>query len=109
MVKPNAARRLACRGLLILVASAVLCEEAKAQHDATPDLSRLAGSRESELAPVVSRYSADREALLRRWDVPYSPARRERMEPGPCGMRRSSDSSTSLPATGSSPCSSTSR
>jgi uncharacterized protein (DUF885 family) len=80
MVKPDAACRLACRGLLILVASSVLCDEAKAQHDGAPDLSRLAGSRESELAPVVSRYSADREALLRRWDVPYSPARRERME-----------------------------
>ena len=33
----------------------------------------------SELRDLVSRYATDRAALLRRWDVDYSPARRERM------------------------------
>ncbi len=33
----------------------------------------------SELRDLVARYSADRSALLRRWNVDYSPARRERM------------------------------
>ncbi len=33
----------------------------------------------SELRDLVERYAADRSALLRRWDVPYSPARRERL------------------------------
>jgi uncharacterized protein (DUF885 family) len=32
----------------------------------------------SELRGVIERYSADRAALGRRWDVPYSPARRDR-------------------------------
>jgi uncharacterized protein (DUF885 family) len=38
-----------------------------------PDLAGLSARRESELAPVVGRYSADRSALSRRWDVAYSP------------------------------------
>ena len=33
----------------------------------------------SELRDLVSRYSADRSALQRRWDVEYSAARRDRM------------------------------
>ena len=33
----------------------------------------------SELRDLVSRYSSDRQALLRRWNVSYSEARRERM------------------------------
>jgi uncharacterized protein (DUF885 family) len=32
----------------------------------------------SELRDVIVRYAADRAALGRRWDVPYSPARRDR-------------------------------
>jgi uncharacterized protein (DUF885 family) len=34
----------------------------------------------SELADTVSLFMADRAALLRRWTVPYSPVRRERMQ-----------------------------
>ena len=34
----------------------------------------------SELRDLVSRYSTDRSALLRRWDVQWSPARRDRMQ-----------------------------
>jgi len=33
----------------------------------------------SELRDLVDRYATDRAALLRRWSVAYSPARRERM------------------------------
>jgi len=33
----------------------------------------------SELRDTVDRYATDRAALLRRYDVPYSPARQERM------------------------------
>jgi len=35
---------------------------------------------ESELRDTVALYSADRSALLRRWTVEYSPARRDRMQ-----------------------------
>ncbi|NIM52849.1 MAG: DUF885 family protein [Gemmatimonadales bacterium] len=43
-----------------------------------PDLPGLSARSESELASVVERYSADRAALGRRWDVEYSPTRRAR-------------------------------
>ena len=36
-------------------------------------------SATSELRDFVARYSTDRSALLRRWDVNWSPARRDRM------------------------------
>jgi uncharacterized protein (DUF885 family) len=38
-----------------------------------PDLAGLSARSESELAAVVQRYSTDRAALNRRWDVAYSP------------------------------------
>ena len=43
-----------------------------------PDLTELSVRSESEVAPIVERYSADRAALGRRWDVEYSPTRRAR-------------------------------
>ena len=43
-----------------------------------PDLAGLTGREKSELAPVIQRYSADRAALGRRWDVEYSPQRQAR-------------------------------
>ncbi len=43
-----------------------------------PDLAELTALETSELAPVIQRYSADRAALGRRWDVEYSPKRRAR-------------------------------
>jgi uncharacterized protein (DUF885 family) len=57
----------------------VAASPAAGQQDATPDLRSIVDMEESDLAGVVSRYSADREALLRRWDVAYSPARRQRL------------------------------
>ncbi len=41
-----------------------------------PDLAALAHPAGSELQQVVERFGADRFALLRRWDVAYSPTRR---------------------------------
>ncbi len=41
-----------------------------------PDLAALVRRPASDLRDVVERFSADRAALLRRWDVAYSPARR---------------------------------
>jgi hypothetical protein len=41
-----------------------------------PNLATLVARPASELQDVVERFSADRGALLRRWDVPYSPTRR---------------------------------
>lgn len=43
-----------------------------------PTLAALVGIPASELRDVVERYSADRAALARRYDAPYSPQRRER-------------------------------
>ena len=43
-----------------------------------PSLPALVERVESELADVVLRYSADRYALGRRWDVQYSPTRNAR-------------------------------
>jgi uncharacterized protein (DUF885 family) len=43
-----------------------------------PDLAALGSRTESELVGVVLRYSNDRTALGRRWDVEYSATRRER-------------------------------
>lgn len=46
-----------------------------------PALSSLVdfGRGQSDLRVAVERYSQDRSALLRRWDVPFSPVRRDRM------------------------------
>ena len=43
------------------------------------DLRPLVGTKPSELADVVSRYSADRSAMMRRFDAPYSTVRREQL------------------------------
>ncbi len=39
----------------------------------------LIASPASELTPLVERYASDRAGLERRWNVPYSAARRERL------------------------------
>jgi hypothetical protein len=44
-----------------------------------PSLGALVSRRQSELAVVVDRYAADQEALFRRYDVDWSPARRARL------------------------------
>jgi hypothetical protein len=44
-----------------------------------PDLSALTVAPTSALAPVVERFMTDRGALMRRHDVAWSPARRDRL------------------------------
>ncbi len=57
---------------------ALLFVFAAAAPAAGQDLTTLVGTETSELAPVVERYSTDRTALGRRWNVPYSPERTRR-------------------------------
>jgi hypothetical protein len=67
--------------ILLLLTTALLAipSDADAQPEVAPDLEVLVRVEGSDLAGVVSRYSADREVLLRRWDEEYSPARRLRL------------------------------
>jgi hypothetical protein len=46
--------------------------------DGVPELGPLASSPVSPLAPVVERYTTDRQALSRRWDTPLSADARAR-------------------------------
>ena len=50
------------------------------ETSATPDLNPVMAVPASELKEVVAHYSADRDGLRRRYDVQYSPARRERLQ-----------------------------
>ena len=75
---PDRNRRTAGSALLF-AALLVSAPPAAAQQDVTPDLPSIVEMEASDLAGVVSRYSADREALLRRWDVAYSFDRRQRL------------------------------
>ncbi len=77
-MKPDTSRRTSVP-ILFLAVLLVTALPAAAQQNATPDLRSLVAKDDSDLAGVVSRYSADREALMRRWDVAYSPARRQRL------------------------------
>lgn len=77
-MNPDTGRR-ALPTLSILAVLLVGVPPAAAQQDGTPDLRSLAAVESSDLASIVSRYSTDRAALLRRWDVEYSPARRQRL------------------------------
>ena len=65
--------------VLLFAALLASAPPAAAQQSATPDLRSIVEMEASDLAGVVGRYSADREALLRRWDVAYSPDRRQRL------------------------------
>jgi hypothetical protein len=54
---------------------------------AVPDLGRRITASPSPLAPVVERFTADRNALLRRHDAPWSADRRERLRAFYTGWR----------------------
>ena len=43
------------------------------------ELRPLLGARASDFREIVDRYAADRAAMMRRFDAPYSPARREHL------------------------------
>jgi len=47
--------------------------------DSVPSPASLTDATVSEMRNVVERYSADRQALFRRYTLPYSPARRDRL------------------------------
>jgi uncharacterized protein (DUF885 family) len=49
------------------------------QADGVPELGPLVTAPASRLAPVVERYTSDRQALSRRWDTPLSAEARTRM------------------------------
>lgn len=85
--------RIAAVALLIAALSATLAEQAAAQRGSsapTPVRTASAGDpggrigmipmRASELRDSVSLYMTDRAALMRRWNVEYSPARRARFK-----------------------------
>jgi len=87
MVQDVAPYRLAL-GLTVSLAVAVGARPGSAQStDAAPwaqDPPSLASlvafdRGQSDLRVAVDRYREDRSALFRRWDVPYSPNRRERL------------------------------
>ncbi|MBA3655880.1 MAG: DUF885 family protein [Gemmatimonadaceae bacterium] len=65
---------------LTAVAVLLITSTAHAQSDSLiPDLRALVGRPGSELTSVVSRFSADRESMSRRYDAANSPAQRRGM------------------------------
>jgi uncharacterized protein (DUF885 family) len=68
---------LTIRALAAAIAVAALGTVAVAQY--VPELRPLAALNTSGLRDVVDRYSADRAAMLRRFDAPYSTVRREKL------------------------------
>src|SRR5262245_43900680 len=85
---------LACLAGLVLIplregAAASPAPDAAPPEGASsaPPLGALVNVPASELRDVVERYSADRSALFRRYDVDYSPARRQRLREFYAGWR----------------------
>ena len=70
---------LSYTALAATAADAFAQEATSAAATATTEWESPVMASASELRDLVARYSADRSALLRRWNVDYSPARRERM------------------------------
>jgi uncharacterized protein (DUF885 family) len=68
--------------VLALAVVALLPGTIRAQTDTQAVTGRIGGIllETSELRDMVSLYSADRSALMRRWNVAYSPTRRARLE-----------------------------
>lgn len=62
----------------VLGAAASLAAQSPADS-VVPDLARLIAAPRSELAPVLQRWSLDRNALGRRYAVEYSPERQARL------------------------------
>ncbi|MGH9347256.1 MAG: DUF885 family protein [Vicinamibacterales bacterium] len=73
------------RSFAVTVLLAVLGTTAGAQYVA--DLRPLVGLKASDLREVVDRYAADRAAMMRRFDAPYSPVRREELRRFYAGWR----------------------
>ena len=71
------ARRVFVAGPLVVLTGFAAAPPASASAQ---DLDGLVGAASSELAPVVERYTTDRVALGRRWNVAYSPERNRRFQ-----------------------------
>ncbi len=78
----NACRKPARRARSIFVAGPFVAltglAAAPAPSASIQDLDGLVAAQSSELAAVVERFTADRSALGRRWNVPYSSERNRR-------------------------------
>jgi hypothetical protein len=49
------------------------------ETEPVPPVSALTGATSSQLRDAVQRYNTDRSVLMRRYDAPYSPVRRDRL------------------------------
>lgn len=76
MANSRVAIVLACIWLALLPARAT----AQGETADRPDLAAIVARPRSEMAPVVTRFAADRASLSRMYDVRASPARRDRFE-----------------------------
>jgi hypothetical protein len=65
--------------MIALIAMLLALPGSSAAQLATPAAADYQAAA-SELRDLVARYSSDRSALLRRWDVEWSPTRRDRMQ-----------------------------
>ena len=71
--------------LLVSLVAPVSVDDASAQSlppgwgDSVPPPESIMEASSSEMRDVVERYAADRQALFRRYTLPYSPARSDRM------------------------------
>ncbi|WP_419950313.1 DUF885 domain-containing protein [Candidatus Palauibacter sp.] len=82
------ARRVFVAGPLVVLTGFAAAPPASASAQ---DLDGLVGAASSELAPVVERYTTDRVALGRRWNVSYSPERNRRFHDFFSGWQREID------------------
>jgi hypothetical protein len=73
------ARSIVACGVVLALALVFTSTPASAQTQTAPATWETDVSSTSELRELVLRYTTDRRALLRRWDVEYSRARRDRM------------------------------
>ena len=65
--------------LSILVLGVSISSAQTPSQPVVPRLSEIIGRPASELAPVVERFSSDRQSISRRYDASGSPAQRKRM------------------------------
>jgi uncharacterized protein (DUF885 family) len=82
---PDQARRTVLPSLAVVLFSLGFPTGSSAQDstngwaDSVPSPESVMGSTTSEMRNVVERYSSDRQALFRRYTIPYSPARNQRL------------------------------
>ncbi len=87
----RSAGRVLTGGPILAVAVLAAMSAPFATSAAAQDLAPLVGAQTSELAAVVERYSTDRTALGRRWNVSYSSERNARFRDFFSGWQREID------------------